>query len=452
LYCPFAKAPAMNNSHKAAMPNMQYPGSKSSSSKLALILASASLLLPVPAAPADDWPNFRGPNHDGISSGTGLAAKWPDTGPKVVWTREVGAAFSSFAVVGDRLYTCGAEDKQQVLFCLKAATGDVVWKRAFEPEYTDPDPHLYGTRATPTVDGGRVYIMAPHAHVFCFDAATGKQIWSRAFGAKPGWGYSGSVLIEGGMAIVTAGGSDGSLCAMDKKTGDVIWKCGDDPAAYATPYPFTLDGKRYICGFMGQSVIVAEAKTGKPVLRFEWPSHSGVNACSPIFHDGHLLISTGYGYGAGLFKLKPEGDVLRAAEVWRSRKIRNKFQSPVLFEGNLYTSDENGLKCADFMTGKLHWRKGGIRHGTIVLAGGYLGLLTETGELQVAPASPDGFEPNAKAKPFEGNSYSAFQRLTRQQQGARCWTTPVLCGHRLYVRDHTRVKCLDLRDASSTGR
>lgn len=440
----------MNKTHNRSMTTTQPPRFKSAIPTAALFPALTILLCAATATPAEDWPNFRGPNHDGISPSSALTAKWPATGPKVLWTREVGAAFSSFAVVGNRLYTCGAEDRQQVLFRLNAATGDIIWKRAFEPEYTDPDPNLYGTRATPTLDNGRVYLMAPHAHVFCFDAADGKQIWQREFAGKPGWGYSGSVLIEGDMAIVSPGGEQGALCALNKETGEVIWKCAADPAAYATPYPFTLAGKRYICGFMGQSVIVAEAKTGKLALRFEWPSHSGVNACSPIFHDGCLFISTGYGYGAGLFKLEPDGDQLRATEVWRSRKIRNKFQSPVLFEGNLYTSDENGLKCADFMTGKLRWRKGGIRHGTFVLAGKHLALLTETGELQVARASPEDFEPIATAKLFEGNSFSALQRLTRQQQGARCWTVPVIVDNNLFVRDHTTIRCLDLRNGPPT--
>lgn len=411
------------------------------------VFVQAVVFTLVVSARADDWPNFRGPKHDGISTDRGFLTQWPESGPKKLWSREVGAAFSSFAIVGDRLFTCGTEDKQQVLLCLDAATGRVIWKKPLEPEITDPDPHLHGTRATPTVNAGRVYMMASHANVFCFDAATGREIWKRTFGNKPGWGYAGSVLIEGDLAIVQAGGADGSLCAMNKRSGEVVWKCGDDPAAYATPYPFTLAGKRYVCGFMGHSVIVAEVATGRRVLRFDWPSHSGVNACAPIFHDGHLFISTGYGYGAGLFKLEPDGDRLRATEVWRNRKIRNKFQSPVLLDGKLYTSDENGLKCIDFLTGGRHWRRGGVRHGTILAADGHLILLTETGELQIARASPEGFEPISTSKLYEGTTFTVLQRVARQRQGARCWTVPVLVGGRLYVRNHDTVACLDLRAA-----
>lgn len=394
---------------------------------------------------ASDWPNFRGPNHDGISTETGFSTKWPKTGPRELWQRVVGAGFSSFAIVGDRLYTCGTVDQRQSLFCLNASTGEIIWKQDLEPQITDPDKNLYGPRATPTVNAGRVYMMAAHGRVFCFDAKSGKELWQREFSHKPGWGYSGSVLIEGDLAIVAGGGSDGSLCAMDKKTGAPVWKCGDDPAGYATPYPFTLAGKRYVCGFMAQSCIVAELQTGRQVLRVDWPSHSGVNASSPIFQDGHLFISTGYGFGSGVFKLEPDGDRLAAKEVWRSARIKNKFQTPILTGGNLYTSDESGLKCVDFKTGKRHWRKGGIKHGTLLLADGHLLLLTEKGELQVAKASTDGFEVLAKAKLFEGTTYSLLQRVTRQRQGPRCWTVPVLCGGRLYARNHNTVICLDLR-------
>ncbi|MEE8169311.1 MAG: PQQ-binding-like beta-propeller repeat protein, partial [Phycisphaerae bacterium] len=251
--------------------------------------------------------------------------------------------------------------------------------------------------------------------------------------------------IEGALAIVAAGGEDGSLCAMDKATGTIVWTCGDYPAGYATPYPFTLNGTRYICGFMAQSVIVAEVSTGRLVLRFDWPSHSGVNVCAPIVHDEHLLVSTGYGYGAGLFKLTPRGDALQATPVWTTRRMRNKFQSPVLIDGKLYTSDEDGLKCLDFMTGERLWRKRGIRHGPLIVVNDHLILLTETGELRIAEASPEGFEPISIAKLFEGSTFSVFQRVARQRQGPRCWTVPVLCDGRLYVRNHTTVACLDLR-------
>jgi outer membrane protein assembly factor BamB len=396
---------------------------------------------------ATDWPQFRGPRHDGISAETGFAKSWPPSGLPIIWSREVGAGFSSFAVVRERVYTCGTVDARQVLFCLDFDNGDVIWKDAYEAEIRDPDPHLHGPRATPTVDGDRVYMMGGHGRVVCWNAADGRVLWDRRFTNEPGWGYSASVLMEGDLAIVQAGGADGALCAMDKMTGEIKWRCGDDPAAYATPYPFTLLGRRCVVGFLAQSVIIADAETGKLMLRFEWPSHSGVNVCAPMVHDGCLLLSTGYGYGAGLFRLRPADGGLAADEIWRSTKIRNKFQSPVLVDGKLYTSDEDALKCVDFMTGERLWRKRGIKHGAVLAADGHLIVLTETGTLMLAPASSEGFAPIAEMKLFEGTTYSLSQRLLRQRQGARCWSAPVLCGGRLLARNHVTVTCLDLRGA-----
>lgn len=397
-------------------------------------------------AVAENWPNFLGPRHDGISSETIELIKWPAEGPPKLWQREVGPAFSSFAVVDGRVYTCGQEEKKQVLFCLNAKTGDVLWKKSFEDQFSDPDENVYGTRSTPTVDEGRVYIHGGHGRLLCCDAKDGREHWSRSFANKPHWGYSGSVLIEGKLAIVVAGGKDGSLCAMDKASGEVVWKCGEDAAGYATPCAFTMDAKRYICGFMAESFIIGEAETGRQVLRMPWPSHSGVNVSTPIFHDGHLFVSTGYGFGSGLFKLEPEGDKLVAKEVWKSTKFRNKLQTPILFDGHLYGSDETGLKCVDFMTGEPLWRRKGITHGTMILADGRILLLTEKGGLHLAKVSTEDFKPSATAKLFEGSGYNLLTR----KQGARCWTTPVLSDGHLFVRDHTTVICLDLRSNAAT--
>lgn len=372
-----------------------------------------------------DWPNFRGPNHDGISHVKGIQTKWDKAIP-MVWDREIGSAFSSFAVVGDRLYTCGTVDERQTLFCLNAKTGEVIWQNKFEEAYNDS--HGSGTRSTPTVDGDRVYIQGAHGRLLCVDAATGEKVWDTTFDHKPQWGYSGSVLIEGEMAIACGGKNQGALVAMNKKTGKVIWTCGDDAPGYATPYPFDFAGKRYIVGFTGQSFIIAEAKTGKLAFRRAWKTDWDVNAAAPIFHDGHLFVSSGYKTGCGVFKLSPSGDGLAAQEVWKSKVFMNKFQSCILYKGDLYASDQNALTCAAFLTGEQKWRVERIKHGTIVINEGHLFLLTQEGELQIAPATPSGYEPTAKAEILTG----------------RCWTVSVLHDGRIYARSLERVVCFDL--------
>lgn len=373
-----------------------------------------------------DWPNFLGPGYDGKSDEKGLNTAWSEP-LKLVWEREVGSAFSSFACVGNRVYTCGEQDKQQVLYCLDADTGAVVWQKPFEKQYRNE--HGDGTRATPTVHDGRVYILGASGLLLCLDTDTGSELWRKQFNHQPTWAYSGSVLIEGDLAIASAGKGDGALVAFNKKTGDPVWKCGQDPVGYATPYPFTFNSQRYIVGFMANTALIAEAKTGREVWRTPWKTDWDVNAASPIFHDGYLFLTSGYTTGSALMKLASEGDKLASTEVWKSNVLMNKFQSCILHEGNLYASDQNALKCVDFLTGEERWKKARIRNATLVLVDGHLLLLTEGGTLQIAKASPEDFVPLSTAEILNG----------------RCWSVPVLHGGRLYARSLERVVCFDLR-------
>jgi outer membrane protein assembly factor BamB len=392
-------------------------------------LLTAMMAMSVVGAPSSraDWPNFRGPNYDGISREKGLRYEYSEP-LKMVWDRTVGSSFSSFACVGDRVYTCGTKDDQQVLLSLNADTGKVIWQKAIGKAYPDASGGD-GTRATPTVDGNRVYILEAWGTLLCLSADKGEELWREKYDEKPMWGYSGSVLIEGDLAIVSAGASSGTLRALDKKTGKLVWKSGDDPVGYATPYPFTFQGKRYIVGFNAKSALIVEATTGRIVWRDLWRTDWGVNAASPIFHDGYLYLSSGYRTGAAVFKMSVEGDKLAGEQVWKSRVLMNKFQSCILYEGKLYASDQKALVCADLLTGKELWRKHRVKHGTIVLAEGYLILLDQHGTLQIAQASPEGFEPVTTAKILSD----------------RCWTVPVIHRGRLYARDLGRIVCFDLK-------
>ncbi len=375
---------------------------------------------------AGDWANFRGPSHDGRCGERNLSTIWGD-GPKVLWDREVGSAFSSFAAVGDRLYTCGTEDRKQVLICLDASTGEIIWKQPFEKEYRDQFGD--GCRATPTVNDGRVYIVGAHGRVLCCDARTGAKVWSQNFDHKPQWGYSGSVLVEGPLAIFQAGGGDGALRAVDKVSGKLVWTCDGDQPGYSTPLPFSFNGRRYVCGFAANRAVVAEIETGNKALSIPWSTDWKVNAAAPVFEDGHLFLNSGYQTGCGLFKLTAKGSALAADEVWRSKVLLNKFQSAILSDGKLFASDEKALKCVDFISGKENWSVPRVSNGTIILADGKLWLLTEKGELQVGPTSLGGFQPTARAQVLSG----------------RCWTVPIIYNGRLYARNLERCICLDLR-------
>lgn len=376
---------------------------------------------------AEDWPNWRGPRHDGKSGETGLNLDWP-TAPPPVWQRTIGPAFSSFACVDGRLFTCGTQDGQQTLLCLNADNGEVLWQKPFEAEYVERQGGD-GTRATPTVSDGRVYVVGARGRVLCVNAADGAEVWTLQLSGPPQWGFSGSVLIEGETAVLCGGGTNGALIAVNKASGAPVWKGGDEPVGYSTPYPFTHEGQRYIAGFMGTGALIVQADTGAVALRMPWKTDWQVNASTPIYHDGHILFSSGYNHGAILLQLQKANGALKYKTRWEGRSLRNKFQSSILHEGFLYTSDETGLKCVEFLKGDIKWQSPRAKHGTIAFSEGRLLILSEKGELTIAPAQPAGYEPRSKSQILEG----------------RCWTVPVISNGRLYARDDTRVVCIDLR-------
>lgn len=385
----------------------------------------AVLSLAAPAV-AENWAHWRGPRYDGHSAEKNFKRAWQGD-LKTLWQREIGTAYSAISCVDGRVFTCGTAKGKQVAICLDAVSGKVLWQTPFEDAYRDSMGS--GTRSTPTIDEGRVYLMGARGTVVCLDADKGSQIWSRRFDHVPQWGYSGSVLIRGPLAVVATGGKGKGLRALNKTTGREVWACGaDGDPGYSTPYPFTFDGTEYICSFLGKSVVIAELKAGREVLNMPWITDWKVNAATPIFHDGYLFLSSGYRTGCGLYKLRKTGDKLAADEVWRSKVLLNKFQTPVLYKGNLYSFDQKAFKCVNFLTGERRWRTRG-KHGTVLLADGHLIALTAEGRLRVGKASPDGFEPTGEAAILDD----------------RCWTVPTLYDGRLYARNLERIVCVDLR-------
>ena len=376
-----------------------------------------------------DWPNFRGPNHDGISAETGLKKEW-SAAPKTVWETKVGDSFSGLSIVGDRLYTCGTAAKKQTVVCLDANTGKQIWQTPIEDAYAEMQGGN-GARATPTISDGKVYVLGARGRMVCLKADEGGLVWEKKYTGMPQWGYSGSVLVDGGMAIVSAGGNDGALLAYDKNDGKEIWKFGDDRVGYATPYPFTFEGERYIVGFTGKKASVVSAATGKLAWETAWKTDWDVNAAAPIYHNGHLFLSSGYDTGSALFKLSKNGDKLEGNSVWGEIKkvLLSKFQSAVLVDGHSYCSDQRKLACVEFMTGKEVWKEPRIKDSTIVAAEGHLFLQCENGEFQILPATPQGYKPIGKFKAF----------------GGLWWTVPTLNNGKLYSRDTGTIKCFSLK-------
>lgn len=401
-----------------------------------LMLGVAATMAFCASGMAGDWPNFRGPKYDGISPETGLKTIWT-TPPKTLWEAKVGDAFSGISIVGDRAYTCGTSAKKQTAVCLDANTGKQIWQTPIEDAYFEPMGGN-GARSTPTVSDGRVYVLGAQGRLVCLNAADGKLVWDKKYGGVPQWGYSGSVLAEGNLAVVSAGGQDGALVAYDKATGKEIWKSGSDGAGYATPYPFTFEGERYIVGFTATKASIVRASDGKLAWETKWKTDYDVNAAAPISQDGHLFVSSGYTTGSAVFKLSKSGDGLKAENIWGgiNKVLLGKFQSAILHEDHLYCSDEKRLACVNFLTGKQVWEVKRIDDGprpkdsTLVLAEGHLFIQIENGDFVITPATPEGYKPTAKFKAFEG----------------KCWTVPTLANGRLYSRDMGTIKCFGMKD------
>ena len=404
-------------------------------SRIIFYLSLLTLAVSTTVSQAADWPNWRGPNYDGHSSETDFKTSWKGE-LLPVWSKDIGAGYSGISVADGRLFTCGVRDGKQVLFCFDADSGSEKWALGFEDLYTNGWGD--GSRSTPTIDGDRVYVLGASGTVGCYNVSDGSKIWTKKYDAVPTWGYSGSVLIEGDLAIITVGGAGGGMKAHNKMTGDKVWAIGNDAeSGYSTPYPFTLEGTRYVVGFLGGSAVIAEATSGKEAASIPWKTSYNVNAATPIFHDGMLFLSSGYSTGCGLFKLTKDGDTLNTEKVYTTKKLKNKFQTPVLYRGKLFTFDQRSLKCVDFDSGEIDWEERGDenQHGTIVFADGYLITLNQRGELKIAKASPKRFEPTGTTTVFE-------QKGGRNEQ---CWTVPTLANGRLYLRNLQRLVCIDLR-------
>jgi outer membrane protein assembly factor BamB len=386
----------------------------------------AIIALSAVVAPAADWPNFRGPTHDGISKETGWTAEWPADGPKVLWKAKVGMGFSAVTVASGKAYTQGNTKDEDTIFCFDANTGTPVWKHSYAAPL-DPKYYEGGTSATPTVDGDRVYTISKRGIIHCLGAADGKVIWTKnlqeELGAKiPDWGFAGSFFIEGDLAILNIGAAG---TALDKKTGKVVWTSGTEESGYSTPVPYDAGGERAVMLAIKQDVVAVKIKDGKQLWRFPWKTQYNVNAANPILSGSKVFISSGYNRGGGVFDISKNPP----AKVWENKNMRNHMASSVLWQGHLYGVDENQLRCVVFDTGEVKWTDKVTGKGSLMLADGKLIVLTERGELIVANPSPEGFKAISRA----------------QVVGGKCWSAPTLANGKIYVRTGPGdVVCLDV--------
>jgi outer membrane protein assembly factor BamB len=381
---------------------------------------------------ATDWPQWRGPQRNGISAETGWGDTWPGDGPPVAWKAKVGLGYSAFVVAQGRAYTLGHADGADTVFCFDADSGKLLWKHSYPAELGDK----YfdgGTTGTPTVDGDRVYSLSRWGDLFCLEAATGKVVWSKNVqqetGARvPEWGFGGAPLVSGKLLILNVGEAG---LAVDKATGTIAWKSAPKVAGYSTPLPVTHNGEELVLLASGQAYVALQPASGKEAWRTKWVTQYDVNATDPVVDGERMFLSTGYGKGGAVFKWAagaPE-------QLTKVKALRTQMNTAVLVGGHLYgvdgdTSEKATLKCVEFATGAEKWVQPGFGSGALIAADGKLIALSGTGELMIAPASAAGLVPTTRA----------------QVLGGKCWTAPVLANGRLLCRNSKgEVVCLDLR-------
>ena len=383
---------------------------------------------------ADDWPTFRGPTRNGVSVEKGWTYEWPGGEPPTLFKANVKNGFSEVVVRGDRLWTMGHARGKDVVVCLDANSGKPIWSYDYSALGVGTvQPDYEGTRATPTLDGEKLYTLSRDGKAHCLEAGTGKVVWQKDLVkdlrvALPPWGFAGSPVIHGEMVILNVGTAG---TALDKKSGAIVWQTGKNASGYATPTQYEMNGKPRLAVFTADALVGLETETGKRIWSVPWKTQYKINSADPIYHDGKLFASSAYNFGCAVIDVSDDAGKI----VWRNRDLRNHYNSSVLFDGHLYGFDGNniggqGLKCLEFATGKTIWTAADPGWGNLIVADGKLIIVTQSGDLIVAKASPEKYQELARAHPLAGTF----------------WTAPVLCDGRLYLRN-TRgdLVGLDLR-------
>lgn len=380
---------------------------------------------------AADWPQWRGPNRDGISSETGLLASWPSGGPPAVWQANgLGEGYSSLAIAGGRIFTQGQRGRQEFVLAYDVKTGKKIWETAVSRDFRNDRGD--GPRGTPTLDGDRLYVMTGDGVVASLENATGKIVWSQNVAQKyggeiPNWGFSESPLIDGARLIVMPGGRGASIVSLNKTDGSLQWKAGSDRAGYSSAIVANVGGVRQVIALSASAAIGVEESNGELLWRYARVSNNTANIATPIYHDGEAFLSSAYGTGCALLKLGPR----TMSEVYFSGDMKNHYSTSVLVGDYLYGYNDSILTAMNFATGKVAWRNRSVGKGSVIYADKRLYLLGEDGVAGIAEATPD--------------SYKEISRFSIAKGGLPAWSPPVIADGKLYLRDQDHLFCYDIK-------
>jgi outer membrane protein assembly factor BamB len=389
-----------------------------------------------------DWPQFLGPDRNGVYAGPALAETWPKDGPPKVWEISVGEGFAGPVVVGDRLILFHRRGSEEVVESFDTKSGKSQWRFAYRTNYRDDFGFDEGPRSVPVVANGRVYTFGAEGQLHAIDLETGKAIWNvdtmKRFSVRKGFfGAAGSPLVENGRVIANVGGTDGAkgagIVAFNADTGEVLWTATDHQASYSSPVAGTFDGRRHVLFFTRNGLVSINPENGSIFFERPWRSRSqtSVNAATPLVIGELIFASATYETGATVMRLAAN----KLTELWASDEVMsNHYATSVHHNGTLYgyhgrQEFNPSLRAVDLNTGKVRWNVDRYRAGSITLVGDRLMIARETGELVLAPASPDAFKPIAQARVIRGTLRAL----------------PAVSDGFVYLRNENTLVCLDLR-------
>jgi outer membrane protein assembly factor BamB len=413
-----------------------------------LHLAMSLVLVPLPASGAD-WPQWRGPQRNGVSQETGLLKAWPPEGPKLLWqVNDLGNGYSTPSVLGERLFLQSNRDlDNEMVEARDLRDGRLVWSTRLGKVGLNYGLQYPGARSTPTVDNDLLFALGSAGDLVCLETATGRVLWKKNlhddFAGRPGnWAYAESPLVDGDVVVCTPGGKSASLVALNKKTGELVWKAvipGAGEAAYASAIVAEVGGVKQYIQLMGKAVVGVEARTGRLLWRYSATAKSMANIPTPLAHAGYVYTATRQG-GGGLIKLKAADGALAAEQVYLSQKLPKGMGGAVQVGDYLYGTTDRGLQCSSFTTGKVLWEDKSVGPGSISCADGLLYVHSEnTGTVALVEATPTGYHERGRLTPPGHPDYR------KDGSGEKAWLFPVIAHGRLCLRNGGALWCYDIR-------
>jgi len=394
---------------------------------------------------SEDWPSWRGPNRDDISSETGLLKTWPEGGPEKLWTsKDAGLGYSGFSIVNGVLFTMGAdgtaEESNEFVIAMNAESGEKIWQTNVG-QYLD-NGWGGGPRSTPTISGDLLVAISGKGNVVCLSVKDGTEKWRASLtglgGTIPSWGYCESALIDGDKVLVTPGGTNGTIACFNLQTGEKIWQSSEmkQPANYSSIIAVDHFGKRQYIQLTGQKVFGLDPD-GKLLWQHDFPGSTAV-VPTPIYREGQVYVTAGYGAGCLLLNITANNKV---EKIYDNKVMKNHHGGVLLLGDSVYGhSNDNGIICQKFDTGELVWsdnKKNGSK-GAVAYADGMLYCLSEdNGECFLVEASAAEYK--------EVSRFKMDPQTTQRNPNGRVWTHPVISNGRLYLRDQDVICCYRIK-------